>query len=1591
MQISSDEQKRLQNQLLSWRDKLLDLNRRNKLININVGPKNLTMLGIIDELPIQVYEHLSSTRRSFSFLPNEQFNEDQEQVIPIRHEVPVYQPGSVTPDLEKYKDDKLQTNLSPKRLQTVLSNIQRRSKSSIEEQGFNTLYIAIGVLEWYENPGDNQPYNSPLVLMPVELSRKDFGSEFRLKFTGDETVFNPALVQKFISASLPNLSTLQEEIEQAENLDLKEIFSKIYARLKIDQKPNWRLKNQVVLGLFSFTKFMMYNDMKRYQTRFESSSNVQKVCGVGSHSIDAESVSEVLDAELDKISVLDFHAIMDADSSQLRAILAAKNGVSLILQGPPGTGKSQTIANIIGECIAAKKTVLFVSEKMAALNVVYDRLASKSLARYALELHSHKAHKKTVIRELERCLDHRVQPGNYSKDRLKAVNTLRDGLNKYGQAILARRGALHRSFYEIASKFEELSNLPPVLFEFPGPLDVDQESLTVFEEMFGAYENYRSQFGKPGEHVYKDLKIDTWDLTFDQKFSLYLQQIRDQLSSVETAKPKLESLGFKPGSYSIFKGAKIVLGHLQAHEASLSTWYQNSERRRLKEFLYDAQKVQEVLLEERDQLKAKLEIEKLSSEEAQAMIQSLRKHMNSGAKFLLDVPIINFFFGEYRRLRKDIFKVWKHSNWTREKVFDTLQCFLHHLEKCERFQDKLETHTNYFPKDLHPIEDKVSTWVNRLAKIEGLEQALTEFIQAKDIEALLLNREKGIETLSNSVANWDTYIAKVGQLEILAKIDPHSPTGLIFRDSSYQRIIETCDSFSSHKGQLKGWLEFNLCIQQITSSGFLEFAEENWARIERGKLHLAFRKAFYMAWISAVQNSDDSIKNFSLYRITQFLDQFRSEDSYLISSGPARVQEKVHERLPTNNLQVGEPSKLKTEAKKQRKIKPIRKLFAEIPNLITTLKPVFLMSPLSVAMYLDPEEIQFDVVIFDEASQIYPEDAIGALVRAKQMIVVGDSKQMPPTNFFNSSKFGEDTVEEEEQFEAVEMESILDFCDAALCSFRLKWHYRSKHEYLIAFSNRHFYENRLITFPSTAIEQGLYGLFFHHIEPGRYDAGKSRTNQIEAEAVANRVCHLVEEFPGISIGVIAMSQAQQDCILNLLESRAIENRHGPLAEQLSRNTEGLFVKNLENVQGDERDVILLSIGYGIDYDGKLRKAFGPINKEGGERRLNVAISRSRKRMEVFCSFQPGELDLSGSKSRGAHLLKSYLTYCQNPGLGARESYQSLGGVESPFEENVQVALEAHGIKTHTQIGCSGFRIDLGAVHPYYPGKYILGIECDGAAYHSSQIARDRDRLRQAILEDMGWTIYRIWSTDWIARREDIIDEIQTLVNELSKQSSTATERFEPVIVSPEFKDDDNSEKGENEQRVETLAPTSLNIFVDYQWAGEKSYTTGAEGFKSSQTELLAQDLLHVIRTQAPIAKKELFQIVASYWGMSRVGAQVERRLESAFEIAKPNNFILAQGFVYKVNAGPIKLRKYPDSANSRSIESYCPEELEIILTHVLKEAHRVEMEELIKYVSKCLGFSRTGAKIMERLSSEIEKLCHAKKLARDGDAIELVE
>ena len=750
-------------------------------------------------------------------------------------------------------------------------------------------------------------------------------------------------------------------------------------------------------------------------------------------------------------------------------------------------------------------------------------------------------------------------------------------------------------------------------------------------------------------------------------------------------------------------------------------------------------------------------------------------------------------------------------------------------------------------------------------------------------------------------------------------------------------------------------------------------------------------------WLDAAYESAPEIRVFASVDHEEIRKNFREIDGQFPEAIATEIREKMFQRYAVNQRSWGMRT-LRNELDKKRRQKSVRSIIQAIPDCIKTFKPCFMMSPLAVSQYLSHGEAvsganqpslpltfkaAFDIVIFDEASQVFPWDAIPALLHAKQAIFAGDPKQLPPTDFGRRSgndddddiDDDDDAVESKSIDSLKDRESILDvavsYQGVLFHNSRLDMHYRSRHEDLIRFSNHHFYDGRLLTFPVPGIRDNWHGLHRHFLPDARYDRGGQRTNRGEAEKVVELVVEHLRTRPAKTLGVAAMSRPQADLIERLIEERLLDERDAEDARQRMR--EPLFVKNLENVQGDERDRIIISIGYGpTTSNGATPNNFGPLNRTGGERRLNVLVTRARERMDIVHSIEPARII---AKSEGARLLRRFLEYVENPSApisdGPSTALAQPTGVESnDFEKAVQNALLARGHRVVEQVGSAGYRIDL-AILSEDGAKYDLGIECDGAAYHSAPAARDRDWLRQSVLEGLGWTIHRVWSPSW-ARNPDT--EIERIEEALSRARSST-----PPPSGGASDEVDAPTVGE-EEIIAVVPPLTL---APYRKANLSAIPAAGE-LRHASVKSLIRMAVSVAKVEGPVHPDVIIERIRERYGIGRVRGSTRDTVTYALQQAVAEKSLLSKdGFLY---AERRQLNREPRAIGDNNIDQVSSSELKSVIARVA-DAFRGPRDQLIPEVARAFGFARTGQRIVERLNEMIDSLLSEDRLEETGGII----
>ncbi|EAW31102.1 hypothetical protein GP2143_03238 [marine gamma proteobacterium HTCC2143] len=1353
----------------AWQRKLLDLTKRNSLLALKERAVAIKLYCP----DIGSMEDSLADGASFKFLSAEESplndSERSEETFRLQAGSDIHKEYA----LEQLNSNVLLANMSRKKLDQNSVNLLRKAKNDLEEGGSNTLYLALGMLRWKENPEDDRSYRAPLILIPADLTRSSARASVKVRQLPDEVpIFNMTLIEFLYTEHSIDLNQFRESLPEDESgIDVNLIWSTV--RSAIAEQPGFEVVEDLVLASFSFAKYLMWRDLK---DRIDDLKENPFVKHLVDHPQDAyfQDSSFVLRDRVDeKIDLEKIFTPLNCDSSQLVAVEASGRPQDFVLEGPPGTGKSETIANIICHNIALGRKVLFVAEKMAALHVVYRRMQKVGLDHLCLELHSNKSNKKAVLEQLRAATDRRDEAQSDGwVESVRGLKEKRDRLNSFVQALhnksiygLSARDAIARDV--LYKNTHALFLSWPLGFE-SAPVNSAETLEKMLETVKLAALAY-NDVSHLNPVQFRILKARSWS-------NAWQSQVVDCLIRYKSALQELyPSAAVLASSFNVDLPEDTILNVSRVN--SLANLVESAEANPLS---YLVAKGARNLLNDLEKLSvAKTDFDQILNTIGHDITPEI----------LTNSPVAEWV-GAYEEAKGGWFRRFfarRKINGAAKKLgyvkFNDMSV-LSDIEKGVHLQDTI------MPLAAPFEEDKIwQGWDTTPASLsesavrgKTAYKALSNIIGLTDDPAVVLTAVKsqlidGRDFLDSSkLVNrknefrrcWDAYISVAAEAKKLE---------LNFDDnSSLENVIPAIDELIASSSKFKAWCEW-LAAKESTEAFELNMLTEGLeARSILPDDAEDQALTAFCRWIAPqlIDESDD-LRQFKTSSHEQLIREFRKIDTEVANNTSDYVAAIAAQTVP-DPFAKDSPKEfgvLARELQKKTRHKPVRSLFNEMGARLLDLCPCMMMSPLSVAQFLPSDFNGFDLVIFDEASQMTTWDSVGAIARGKNVIVVGDPKQMPPTSFFSGAVDVDDPDEED-------LESILDQALAArLPHLRLKGHYRSRHETLIAFSNSKYYENSLVTYPSSDTKESAVTL--HRVE-GVYSKGKGRNNPIEATAVVNEIvkrlidpsrCHQ-------SIGVVTLNTEQQRIIEDLLDDA---RRKHPQIEPYFKSTDtydGVFIKNLESVQGDERDIIILSFGYGPTEAGgrSMSMNFGPLNKSGGERRLNVAITRAKNEVLVFSSFDSSMIDLSRTSALAIEHLKHYLEFAEKGPIALAEQSTAAYGVDqfdSDFEQAVAWALRDKGWKVQTQIGVSKFRVDLGVTHPDHPGVYLAGIECDGATYHGSPSARDRDRIRHGILENLGWRLVRLWSTDYFQDPEEAIAKIDRRLNEILEEDRSKAE------------------------------------------------------------------------------------------------------------------------------------------------------------------------------------------------------------------------
>ena len=889
----------------------------------------------------------------------------------------------------------------------------------------------------------------------------------------------------------------------------------------------------------------------------------------------------------------------------------------------------------------------------------------------------------------------------------------------------------------------------------------------------------------------------------------------------------------------------------------------------------------------------------------------------------------------------------------------------------EQFNDHADSLDAFISPSLLKNDDSRNTLKKSIEKLSLLCEQNVPLGRLPKMNPAEFEKERGqFERLANALGKAfqesDSVIFRTEDYFDRAKLDIQRDP----REKVERRVAACRESLEADVNAIDEWTHFETHIlPQLADHNLLPFIDAVIsAKIPCQDVADAFQRLCREEQIESIIASTPELSRFSQISHDQTVQIFSEKDSAQFSVNKARLRAFLSSQRPSSEYVVpgSEVHTLLREGEKKRKQKSIRVLLSEISDLALLLKPCFLMSPLSVSTFLAGDSLHFDTVVFDEASQIFPQDALGAIYRADQLIVVGDSKQMPPSNFFNASN--ESDLDEDEDDDSGNYESVLDLCATSLPVQSLSWHYRSRHESLIAFSNKNFYESKLVSFPSTLRQHEGIGVDYYYVENGTFDR-KLRHNYKEASLVVDLIYRHFKETPTRSLGIVAFSQSQQKLIERLLKQRRLKEQD---KEEFFRSDvpEPFFVKNLETVQGDERDTIIFSVAYAKGTDGKFLHNFGPLNRQKGERRLNVAVTRAKLNVKVVASIHGSDINLAQAKSDGAKLLREYLEYAEKgiDALNVDTKQETLYDSTDDFVDEVCDALVEKGYRVDKRVGASGLKIDLAIKIPD-ADDYFFAIECDGDAYRRSKNARDRDRLRQEVLERTGWRYYRLWSTEWFKNRGRSLERLQQAIEEAASTRSSAPSSA-PSVVPANVSDDVPS----FEEKVDGSDDAH---FPRYRTADVDAIIARFPG------EL--QKIVHaILEVEAPLSEELLLKRIVGYFGREKVTSVVLQEYESQMTGHQRLNIYKQNGFLYLETSGPLSLRAPGDL--KRDVVQIAPQEIAAGMMQLIQENVSLDKNSLYQGILRICE-ARMSQGVRERLDAALQLL--DKRVVVEGERVSI--
>ena len=1511
-----------------WERKLLDLSLSNKLINCKSRKNSLNLL--LDD-PQELFVALTQ-KDKFNLLG---FSSKEK---------------GIDTDILSYKDKnyigsainngKLILETDATKFDDEVKKLARRSNSAYEESGSNILFLAVGLIEWYPNESSVYPNYAPLLLVPAQLSQRKVGKFYTADFFLDEARLNITFLEYAKQNFNLTIDLNGRDLSLDSNgvIGYDEICNTLTRELNI---KNWKIiKDKAFIDTFSFSHFVMWEDIYSRKDLLLKNPVISSLYYGNNERLANNNQGKEIDIDRE-VKPKDLATPLSADSSQIEAILSCAKGESFVLFGPPGTGKSQTIANMIVNLMYHGKSVLFVAEKMVALEVVKHRLDEIGLGNFCVQIHSNKISKTEVLNQIDNALQmHNIEAPKEAENNAEKLLESRNKLNLRLEKMHSNKKHFV-SLYDSILMYEDLKKKGCKKTVSIDDEYIDSLTKELFDESVTELNNLEIAANEAGS--YKDNKFNFY------KGTTYNLDIRNKVEA------KIKSLSYR-------------IDEIIKFDNSFAKLYGFQQIKNLKDLL-DFSNLLKLLLE-KDPLNFDSlidfdyeEKEEISNSYLDSKIEELsykEKITRRFSKNIFEVDEESLLDSleeakKYHPLKKLIYKnriikqLSVYSLATEQKIkrkeLDDILNDVRNYKKLKEVTSKVDKsifyHFDKFKDETSNdyLETK-SLFNNTKDFYKEIKQ--TNFFKDEDIKSFKKLYENKEKLFSSEITKYlefnESFYNELKTLNNEDNID------FISLDISLSEMVLKIKEALKGIGKFNLWILLNNALNKVNDLN-LDFIVKEFklGNLDNSELVSTYQFSVYSKLIASYFDIYD-FNDFTKPTVEKNIQEYESLIEEYCRLTIENVAAKITQNSPiidSEYVKSSEPAMIRKLIKSNGRGTSLRQIMNNLGDFIKKICPCFLMSPLSIAQYIDPEKMHFDVVIFDEASQIPTSEAVGAIARGDSVVIAGDYNQMPPTSFFKTQIDNDVSFFENE----TDLDSLLDDCiSIGLPQRNLLWHYRSHHESLIAFSNNKFYKNNLYTFPSPS--NLISNVKFINVH-GTYERNKG-INKQEADAIVKEIVRRLKDpiLSKRSIGVVTFNQKQQNLIQDMLDEEYDKNPD----LNLRPGNESIFVKNLENVQGDERDVILFSICFAKRKDGELSLNFGPLSLEKGERRLNVAVSRSRDEMIIYSSIEPMDINPSNAKNDGAGYLRDLLEYAK---YGVRALTKKVNNNDKQFDlsvaEFIKNDLEVLGYKCDLNIGTSNFRVDI-AIKNEKEDAYCLGLICDSSFYYDAKTCRDRNILHYNILSKLGWNIVRIWTLDYYDHPKEVINEIIEKINDINNGKIKKEQKVQKTL-----KEIVNFKKKTEDSWMKNKVP-----YVKY--SGSIAY------FENDREVILA--LRGLINKEAPVTYSYLKDSIRKMAKLSKIGPKMNNNLIN----------LLAQiGYYHTMTPDTYwkDREQYFSYINYREIKNFeitqIPyEELGNLFVDIVSDLRKVQKADLFKFVSVFYGYKS----ITQKTTNYLEEATH---------------